>query len=355
MKEYRKVMALAIIGLFIGTNCSSMEAGNTVEKDEVMSISQMPPPCQIIYPTGGEELHGSVTIIWDNYDEYFNNIEIHYYGSDTHNLLGVGIQSAGRHQRIWDTTTIKDGTYKIKVNCWIGAEYVGYDESGWFTIRNGPYPPNTPTGPSDGRPGIEYTFSTSTSHPRNKDVKYQFDWDDGSSTEWIGYVEPGVSINATHTWNAPGQYMVKVKAKDNDNRESEWSQPLPVHIVNDPPEKPTLTGPSEGKTGNVYWFNVTTSDPQGDEIYFLFDWYTEVETEWRGPYESGEMCSATHVFHEDGSYVVKVKAKDSFGDESEWARLQIEMPKTKWEKSLLFNFFEYYLQLFPSLINLNFF
>ena len=103
-----------------------------------------------------------------------------------------------------------------------------------------------------------------------------------------------------------------------------------VSIINNPPEKPILNGPSSGQKGVEYSFNVSTIDPEGDSVFFLFDWYTEAETSWQGPYQSEEEYSANHIFSEDGTYMIKVKAKDTYDEESEWSEpLQIRMSRNK--------------------------
>ena len=254
---------------------------------------------------------------------------------------------------LWDTTPSVDGQYLMKIQAWLDCDCDGVGEQpmyqdvsdDWFTVRNAPYQPAKPIGITEGKPGKMYTFESSTTDPTSDDICYLFDWGDGSMSDWTEFYESGETVKANHSWEDEKTYQIKVKAKDRLGKESEWSDPLELKIINNPPEKPTLTGPSEGKTGVEYTFNVTTNDPDGDDVFYLFDWYTEVDSEWRGPYESEDMCSATHVFHEDGSYVVKVKAKDGLGEESDWARLEVEMPKTKWESSWLFNFFEHYLEL----------
>jgi hypothetical protein len=57
-----------------------------------------------------------------------------------------------------------------------------------------------------------------------------FDWDDGTTTDWLGPFESDVSCEGSHDWNANGDYNIKVKAKDILGAESEWSEPLKVTI-----------------------------------------------------------------------------------------------------------------------------
>ncbi|UCD13177.1 MAG: hypothetical protein JSW60_06355 [Thermoplasmatales archaeon] len=83
------------------------------------------------------------------------------------------------------------------------------------------------------------------------------------------------------------------------------------------PEKPE--GPTEGKVGVEYEFNSSTTDPDGDQIYYKFDWDDGTNSGWVGPFNSGQPGSASHSWDEEGPFDVKVKAKDVHGAESGWS------------------------------------
>lgn len=93
-------------------------------------------------------------------------------------------------------------------------------------------PPNSPTltGPSTGKPGVQYTFNATTTDPDRNQVSYLFDWGDGSLSEWIGPVDSGTMINASHSWEDKANFTVRVKAKDEHGYESDWSNPLVVSM-----------------------------------------------------------------------------------------------------------------------------
>lgn len=61
-----------------------------------------------------------------------------------------------------------------------------------------------------------------------------FDWGDNTSSNWIGPYNSGVAGEASHIWIDPGKYDIKVKAKDVNGSESDWSIPLTVTIVGGP-------------------------------------------------------------------------------------------------------------------------
>ena len=89
--------------------------------------------------------------------------------------------------------------------------------------------PATPNGPQTGIINATYTYTTSTTDPELSQVYYLWSWGDENSS-WLGPFDSGSPAQATHVWNAAGNYTVKVKAKDSLGMESGWSDPLLVYI-----------------------------------------------------------------------------------------------------------------------------
>ncbi|MFW6122187.1 MAG: C25 family cysteine peptidase, partial [Petrotogales bacterium] len=87
-----------------------------------------------------------------------------------------------------------------------------------------------------------------------------------------------------------------------------------------PPEKPDQPyGPTEGITDIEYNFSSSTTDQEGDQIYYKFDWGDNKSTNWLGPHDSGATAEASHAWTEAGDYEIRVKAKDVKGGESVWS------------------------------------
>jgi hypothetical protein len=100
------------------------------------------------------------------------------------------------------------------------------------------------------------------------------------------------------------------------------------NICPDIPPRPI--GPSSGKINEEQIYRTSTIDNDRDKIFYLFDWGDGSDSGWLGLYESGEECSTSHVWMENGSYEVKVKAKDVYGEESDWSDpIIITMSKNK--------------------------
>jgi outer membrane protein assembly factor BamB len=88
---------------------------------------------------------------------------------------------------------------------------------------------------------------------------------------------------------------------------------------NQPPSMGTLTGPVYGRPGVNYTFCVTVTDPEGDDVFILWDWGDGTYSSWLGPYASGEEACAMHAWANEGIYSVRVKFRDEHGAESEWS------------------------------------
>jgi CubicO group peptidase (beta-lactamase class C family) len=116
-----------------------------------------------------------------------------------------------------------------------------------------------------------------------------------------------------------------------------------VVLNNCPPDKPIkVQGQIEGKIHVEYYYNTSTVDPENGEIYYIWDWGNGLFSEWLGPYSSGEECNVSYVWHKEGSYDVRVKAKDEFNKESSWSdTLSVTMPKNKAKNTDYFSFFEF--------------
>ncbi len=91
-----------------------------------------------------------------------------------------------------------------------------------------PDKPVRPSGPGNGKIGELYTFSTSSMDIYGDDIYYQWDWGDGEYSDWLGPFESGEIVESSHIWDNKGIHKIKVKAKDNFDCESDWSDPLVV-------------------------------------------------------------------------------------------------------------------------------
>jgi len=117
------------------------------------------------------------------------------------------------------------------------------------------------------------------------------------------------------------------------------------------PITPNINGPASGKTGEEYTYTSSTTDPDGDDVFYLFDWGDGGTSFILGPYSSGEECNASGIWFDEGNYEIRVKAHDIHGAESPWSDpLIISMPKNKpYINTPFLNFLKNHPYLFPLL------
>jgi len=93
-----------------------------------------------------------------------------------------------------------------------------------------------------------------------------------------------------------------------------------MYPPNPPPNPPSApTGPDEGAIATNYTFSAVTTDPEGEPVYYMFDWGDGSTSDWIGPVGSGNPANAIHQWAAAGTYDVKAKAKDIAGGESDWS------------------------------------
>jgi hypothetical protein len=121
-----------------------------------------------------------------------------------------------------------------------------------------------------------------------------------------------------------------------------------VNVVdNNPPNKPRIpSGLKVGKIGKTYKYYTETSDPNNDQIYYLWEWGDGNFSHWLGPYSSDDRCETSYSWKNEGIYSIRVKAMDTEGGESEWSEpLGIRIPKSKSTANpLLFQFLKQFAE-----------
>jgi len=131
-------------------------------------------------------------------------------------------------------------------------------------------------------------------------VYYLFDWGDGTNSGWVGSFASGATGYAYHLWNNPGDYQVKVKAKDVHGNESGWSQSLTVH-VNVPPTADFTYSPNSPTTEDTVHFTDLSTDSDGN----IEDWYWEF-----GDGSISTSQNLDHIYGSGGTYTVTLTVTD---------------------------------------------
>ena len=88
---------------------------------------------------------------------------------------------------------------------------------------------------------------------------------------------------------------------------------------NTPPNAPdTPSGSTSLIAGKEYMFSTSTTDPEEDQLYYQWDWGNEY-SQWMGPFDSGEIVDMNHRWRDQGTFPIRVRAKDVFEAVSDWS------------------------------------
>lgn len=89
------------------------------------------------------------------------------------------------------------------------------------------------------------------------------------------------------------------------------------------PNLPPITGPAWGLVNINYTFCINLTDPNGGNLCYQWDWGDGNFSGWLDP-SSGIVC-ASHTWNHKGPYGIKVKIKDTSGNESNWSDPHVMM------------------------------
>lgn len=174
-------------------------------------------------------------------------------------------------------------------------------------------------------PGETVQFDASRSYdPDGHITLYEWDWDNDSV-----YDESHTIPIASHSWPSAGSYPVTLRITDNIGSTEELMKTV---IVNRPPGKPTITGPTEGIPNVAYNYTFRSFDPDGDDLYYYYFIYISMFVQIEGtigPYPSGADATISISFPEMGRFTIEVRAIDVLGKKSDWSYLDVTMPKNK--------------------------
>ncbi|UCF49992.1 MAG: hypothetical protein JSU91_00495 [Thermoplasmatales archaeon] len=122
--------------------------------------------------------------------------------------------------------------YDLKYETFIHGSLWGNPDLGMNSLSENdpPEKPMQALGPLNGKVGVEYFYSSSTTDPNNEELFYLFDWGDGTNSGWFGPYISGGPVEASHTWSDVDNFEIKIIAQDINGTKSVWSDPVSVEI-----------------------------------------------------------------------------------------------------------------------------
>jgi PKD domain len=181
--------------------------------------------------------------------------------------------------------------------------------------------------------------------------------------EGIGNINGYVSIEELYNYYVKEQYKSPsyplIPRLQDDYR---WQLSLTFHnlsgVENQPPYGQLRPiGPTTGKKNTNYTFYVSAKDYDGDKIYYKFNWNDGNYSEWLGPYNSSEICEASHKWSKKGSYHVDVWIRDDkhSGSNYKTDTLRIDIARSKLDLKLeeFFDDYRIFYKMFSEKLGWN--
>lgn len=92
-----------------------------------------------------------------------------------------------------------------------------------------------------------------------------------------------------------------------------------TEIERNSPKTPDIPqGPASGNTDTSYTYSTSATDPNNDQITYIFDWGDGKQSPTY-QVNSGSEASTSHIWTNPGIYTIKAKARDRGGFESVWS------------------------------------
>jgi hypothetical protein len=124
---------------------------------------------------------------------------------------------------------------------------------------------------------------------------------------------PRLQLDTMYYWQ-----IVARNSQQETNQSPIWSF---TTADDSPPFAPViLDGPPVAGPGIDLEFATVAPDPEGDQVYYQWDWGDGGNlSEWLGPYAFGEQIKTIHQWAQNGSYDIRVHARDALGKEGDWS------------------------------------
>ena len=94
---------------------------------------------------------------------------------------------------------------------------------------------------------------------------------------------------------------------------------------NHAPSAPEINGETNGESELNYPYTFVSIDPEDEDVFYYIDWGDGNVEEWIGSFPSGSIQTVYHTYYDQGTYLIKAKAKDTFGLESFWSTLTVRI------------------------------
>jgi len=173
-------------------------------------------------------------------------------------------------------------------------------------------PPNSPlkpSGPTSIERGVVYSYTSASFDSDGNRVRLQFDWGDGTISDWSEFIPSNTSVAMSHSWENISTHEVRVLAQDNNGSNSSWSLPLTVTVSEvqngEEPTIPTIQAPDNALVNQTIMFDASGSIiPNGVDVSYLWNFGDGTTAAGKNP---------GHSYQKPGIYSVTLTLTDGMG------------------------------------------
>ena len=289
----------------------------------------------------------------DNFADMQSGPKFYHWGGEDHgNLMNVSVAAGGGNIVIAAETDVHtDPKPHIDIECLYGTQEHVEDNLDWSWVRfNDSW---NDTNPSveyirDNEFVIIYNSHATCSMPKNLMAKQTIDgganW---NPLRWQVNDNYDCVVEGYKTTDLCGQGAFAMWT-ENDTSDELDIYIGPVIQQNQPPEAPSITGPSNGKTGTSYDFTFNAVDPDGDNVRYIIDWGdSSIDNTTLNP--SGVNKIVSHTWTAENTYVITAYAIDEFGLEGPETEKTFTAPRNREINNRYLYFLRYHPNMFPIL------
>jgi len=169
-------------------------------------------------------------------------------------------QRSNNDENMWSFPIINNNQYFPETHTYKAKAYDGVNNKANTEERKicsimGNSPPflcNELSGPTSGKTGEKYSYSTKLIDVDGDDIYYRFDWGDNTKTGWFGPLHtmslvdsnsntselPFTTITAEHEWKKQGKHTIIVEVKDSNDNHGLYTLTLDVNVGRKSVNKP---------------------------------------------------------------------------------------------------------------------
>ena len=195
----------------------------------------------------------------------------------------------------------------------------------------GDKPPETPdflAGPDSTYQRGNTTFKVVCPKSPSGDVRFVMDWGDRVKDTTTSTYAAGDTARPRHAWSDTGTFYVKAMAvlDKNPTLASDWSDSVGIHVLpNSPPLVPTMFVPKVAVKDVKTYFRATTTDPDGNDVSYRFEFKSGETGEWSAFVPSGTEVRDSFVYTKIETVQVRCQAQDIHEAESDWTE-PVDLP-----------------------------